>query len=179
MSQTAIELATHPANAREVAFDVTGMTCASCVRRIEKALRRVDGVEQAAVNLATEKATIRYDATRTGMDQLKGAVEHAGYGVGELPAPPDAPAPTAAPGEVVLPIEGMTCASCVRRIEKRLSRVDGVDQANVNLATEQAHVVFDPALVDVQALTAAVEQAEQGAAAHQRAPRLDQRAAEG
>ena len=76
MSQTAIELATHPANAREVAFDVTGMTCASCVRRIEKALRGVDGVEQAAVNLATEKATIRYDATRTGMDQLKGAVEH-------------------------------------------------------------------------------------------------------
>ncbi|TME34835.1 MAG: copper ion binding protein, partial [Chloroflexi bacterium] len=159
MSQTAIEPATHPANAHELAFDVTGMTCASCVRRIEKALRRVDGVEQAAVNLATEKATIRYDATRTGMDQLKSAVEHAGYGVRQLPAPPDAPAPTAAPGEVVLPIEGMTCASCVRRIEKRLSRVDGVSQTNVNLATEQAHVVFDPALVDVQALTAAVEQA--------------------
>ena len=93
------------------------------------------------------------------MDQLKGAVEHAGYGVGELPAPPDAPAPKAAPGQVVLPIEGMTCASCVRRIEKRLSRVDGVSQTNVNLATEQAHLVFDPALVDVQALTAAVEQA--------------------
>ncbi len=174
MAQISTEPPTHPANAHEVAFDVTGMTCASCVRRIEKALHKVDGVEQANVNLATEKATIRYDATRAGIDQLKSAVEHAGYGVRELPAPPDAPAPTPAPGEVVLPIEGMTCASCVRRIEKRLSRMDGVSQANVNLATEQAHVVFDPALVDMPALTAAVEQAgyKVGALAAPAAPQV-------
>ena len=162
MSQPSVESPAQSANAQHVAFGLTGMTCASCVRRIEKALRKVDGVEQANVNLATEKATVKYDATRTGIEQLQTAVQHAGYGVRDVPASrsaPEAPPPPSPAGDVVLPIEGMTCASCVRRIEKRLSKVAGVTEANVNLATEQAHVLFDPALVDVPALIAAVEQA--------------------
>ena len=154
----------------EVIIPVTGMTCASCVRRIEKALGKVEGVAEASVNLATEKARVVYDPAVATTDQLKAAVEKAGYGVREMPAPaaPTAtrPAPPSAPPsdgtgatEVVLPVEGMTCASCVRRIEKALNRVEGVREASVNLATEKAKVVFDPAAASLDQLGAAVEKA--------------------
>src|SRR3712207_5445689 len=114
-----------PGAGTETSFPVTGMTCASCVRRIEKALGKVDGVAEATVNLATERARVVYDPAVANTEQLKAAVERAGYGVRELTAPAapavGAPAPTTAPAadstggtEVVLPVEGMTCASCVR-----------------------------------------------------------------
>jgi len=155
---------------REVTFPVTGMTCASCVRRIEKALGKVQGVQEASVNLATEKARVVYDPALVSGAQLKAAVEKAGYGVRDLPteAPPASMpaqqtrpvAPSAAErSEVSLPVEGMTCASCVARIEKALSKVPGVQEANVNLATERARVVFDPAVANVEQLGAAVERA--------------------
>ena len=76
---------TAPAPA-EAVFSVTGMTCASCVRRIEKALSKVEGVQQASVNLATEKAKVVYEPGVASLQQLKGAVEKAGYGVREMPA---------------------------------------------------------------------------------------------
>src|SRR6266536_1823601 len=148
------------AETQEVTFPVTGMTCASCVRRIEKALNKVDGVDQASVNLATEKATVRYDPAVASRAQMQAAVEKAGYGVREMPTPPSAPPPMrAGTGDVTLPVEGMTCASCVRRIEKALNRVEGVREANVNLATERAHVVYDPDTATLEALRAAVEKA--------------------
>ena len=153
---------------RDITFPVTGMTCASCVRRIEKALAKVEGVQQASVNLATEKARVAYDPGAVTLDQLQKAVEKAGYGVRDMPH--DLPVPAAvavaiqpisgvAPGEMSLPIEGMTCASCVRRIEKALAKVDGVESANVNLATEKAHVTFDPAKASIEQFRAAVEKA--------------------
>ncbi len=165
--QTEPPTATATTATREVTFPVTGMTCASCVRRIEKALKRVDGVQDASVNLATERARVIYDPSAAGTAALQAAVEKAGYGVRSMPTA--APAMTsvspalapAAPGvgEVTLPIEGMTCASCVRRIEKSLSKVPGVSQASVSLATEKAHVVFDSAVARPDQLTAAVEKA--------------------
>src|SRR6478735_6868939 len=92
---------------QEITFPVTGMTCASCVRRIEKALARVDGVQEASVNLATEKATVAFDPAVSGPAQLKAAVEKVGYGVRELPQPAPRPSPAPAPetGDVTLPIE--------------------------------------------------------------------------
>ncbi|HVC35005.1 MAG TPA: heavy metal translocating P-type ATPase [Chloroflexota bacterium] len=144
-------------NAREVSLPVTGMTCAPCVRRIEKALSKVDGVSVANVNLATEKGKVVYDPSVTSLNHLKLAVEKAGYGVRELP--PDPPASALATGEVLLPIEGMTCASCVRRVEKSLAKVPGVREATVNLATEPAKVVFDPAIATLDQFGAAVEKA--------------------
>ena len=167
---------THPATTEqptagtEISFPVTGMTCASCVRRIEKALGKVEGVQEASVNLATEKARVVYDPAVVTTDQLKAAVEKAGYGVREMPAPAAVPVSTAtlptAPSaegvgatEVILPVEGMTCASCVRRIEKALNRVEGVQEASVNLATEKARVVYDPATATLDQLGAAVEKA--------------------
>ena len=131
---------------KQVTLPVTGMTCASCVRRIEKALGQVDGVQEATVNLATEQARVTYDPDAANLQQLKTAVEKAGYGVRELPVevqhPMTSPAAvSAAPaspsngGEALLPIEGMTCASCVRRVEKALTKVPGVREASVNLVT--------------------------------------------
>lgn len=142
---------------------IDGMTCASCVRRVEKALAKVDGVSSANVNLATEKATVSFDPTRTSLIDLTHAVEAAGYKAEPvLPEPPVAePSPAHEPlsGSVSLPIEGMTCASCVRRVEKALGNVPGVTSANVNLATENASVAFDPSLVTLTQLNEAVERA--------------------
>lgn len=110
-------------------LSIQGMTCASCVGRVEKALKKVDGVEQANVNLATEQAVVESSAPLDRAALVK-AVERAGYDV-----------VVAAPIE--LSIDGMTCASCVARVEKALKKVPGVQQANVNLATEQAWVEAD------------------------------------
>ena len=143
----------------EVSFGVTGMTCASCVRRIEKALGQVAGVETANVNLATEKAKVTFDPQQTDVAALAVAVEKAGYGVRNLPALQAMAEPTPVVGELSLPIEGMTCASCVVRVEKALGKVLGVQKASVNLATEQANVVFDPSQVSLAQLHAAVEKA--------------------
>jgi Cu+-exporting ATPase len=153
------------AGPREINFPVIGMTCASCVRRIEKALGKVSGVGTATVNLATERATVSYDPLAASAADLRTAVEKAGYGVGRMPVDEfvaEAAAPAAVPsvaGGVILPIEGMTCASCVRRVEKALAKVEGVREASVNLATEKATVVFDPGVATAAALRAAVERA--------------------
>ena len=111
------------------------MTCPSCVRRIEKALSRVDGVNEASVNLATETARVAYDPATASPAALKAAVEKAGYSVRDLRESPSQVAtlaPSHESGDVSLPIGGMTCASCVRRIEKALSHVEGVRTADVN-----------------------------------------------
>src|SRR5918995_2951257 len=166
-----------PSSTVDISFPVTGMTCASCVNRVEKAIGKVAGVERAAVNLATERATVAFDPAATNVSEIAHAVERAGYGVADLPPEPVvAPAPpvpasrpdtngtanvsdSAGPTEAVLPIEGMTCASCVRRVEKGLEKVPGVTAANVNLATERATVAYDPAVADLATLRTAVERA--------------------
>ncbi|MCC6618131.1 MAG: cation-translocating P-type ATPase, partial [Chloroflexi bacterium] len=81
----------------ELALDITGMTCASCVRRVEKALAKVEGVQEARVNLATEQARVIVDPARADRAALTAAVERAGYGVATMPAAPATAAPTAAP----------------------------------------------------------------------------------
>jgi Cu+-exporting ATPase len=123
---------------------VEGMTCASCVGRVEKALSAIPGVSEANVNLATEAATVRADQG-VALNALRAAVEKAGYTVGEQ--------------TVQLSIEGMTCASCVARVEKALLKVPGVTSAQVNLATETAEVKLASRDLDVSALTAAVAKA--------------------
>ena len=109
----------------EIKLQVTGMTCASCVVRVEKSLKTVPGVRQASVNLATEHASVQADATVTA-DMLAAVVRKAGYEV--------------ATTETTLQVEGMTCASCVARVEKALLKVPGVQGATVNLATEKASI---------------------------------------
>jgi Cu+-exporting ATPase len=106
------------------------MTCASCVGHVERALKGVDGVMTARVNLASERATVELAPNGTGVAALMGAVRDAGY---EVPTE-----------TVLLPIGGMTCASCVGHVERALKKIEGVINASVNLATEKASVTFVP-----------------------------------
>ncbi|OZA17919.1 MAG: copper-translocating P-type ATPase [Rhodobacterales bacterium 17-64-5] len=124
----------------KVVIDVEGMTCASCVGRVERALQSVPGVRTAAVNLATERAEIIGPALDRAA--LVKAIEDAGYDVPTRP--------------VDLAIEGMTCASCVARVERALKAVPGVTAANVNLATERATVT---GTADIAALIGAIADA--------------------
>ena len=122
-------------------FAIEGMTCASCVGRVERAIRKVPGVTTASVNLATERAEVAFSGEPDTPAILK-AIQDAGYSV------PDT--------TVELAIEGMTCASCVARIEKALKAVPGVSEASVNLATERATVRFPQGAVDLSDLIATV-----------------------
>jgi Cu+-exporting ATPase len=133
---------------KNLTLPVTGMTCASCASRIERGLKKVAGVEAAQVNLASEQATIAYDAAQVQPHDLVAAVENAGYGV--------------ISDQIELPITGMTCASCVTRVEKALKKADGVLDATVNLATERASVTYAPGVATVASLQAAVEAAGYG-----------------
>lgn len=124
-------------------FPITGMTCASCVRRVEKAIAAVPGVESASVNLATERAHVRL-AEPAAAGAVIAAIRSAGYGV---------------TGQTVeIGIAGMTCASCVNRVEKAIAAVPGVVSAAVNLATERA-TVNALAGTPVSAIEAAVRKA--------------------
>ena len=161
--QTPEAAATSPANVR---FPVEGMTCASCVNRIERYLNKVDGVEAASVNLATESASVRYDPSAVRLEDLGKAVEAAGYEArleraeGTDAAQQSVTLAFSAPESrmFALDIEGMTCASCVNRIERYLNKLDGVTSANVNLATERATVTAE-ASVTVAQILGAVEAA--------------------
>ncbi|KVX83212.1 copper-transporting ATPase [Burkholderia ubonensis] len=137
-----------------IELEIEGMTCASCVARVEKALANVPGVTRASVNLATERATVDAAAGVTTA-QLVDAVRQAGYQATPVAEPEPAIAPDAALGAIELDIGGMTCASCAGRVEKALSNVPGVARASVNLATERA-TVHGAAPLDPAALIAAV-----------------------
>ena len=131
------------ARAERVDLPIEGMSCASCATRIEKGLAGVEGVAQAAVNFAAERATVRYDPTRTTADQLVRAVRDLGYGV--------------ATARAVIPIRGISCASCVTTIEGALRSTPGVLTAAVSFAAERASVDYLPGQTDVAALRRAIE----------------------
>ena len=124
---------------------IDGMHCASCVASVEKSLKRLDGVADASVNLATETATINYDPNKTGFPDFKKAVEDTGYEVRNDQA------------VKTLHIDGMHCASCVASVEKALKGIDGVEIATVNLATETAQVTYDTEKASFQDFVTAVD----------------------
>ncbi|WP_413703637.1 heavy metal translocating P-type ATPase [Pseudomonas sp. Pseusp16] len=121
---------------------IAGMTCASCAGRVERALSKVIGASAVSVNLATEQA--RVQAPSDSLPALMEAVARAGYSVPQQ--------------NLELSIDGMTCASCVGRVERALGKVTGVKSVSVNLANERAHLEL-LGQVDPQALIAAVTKA--------------------
>jgi Cu+-exporting ATPase len=123
---------------------ITGMTCTTCAATIEKSLAETRGVEKASVNFASEEASIEYDSSKVDLSKLKAAITDLGYG--------------AAVKKSIFPVGGMTCASCIARVEKALSSVPGVVSANVNLASEKATVEYTEQ-VSYQDLKRAVEDA--------------------
>ena len=133
---------------QQITLPVTGMTCASCVNRVEKALKKVPGVADASVNLSTDQASVSFDPAQAAPTALLQAVERAGYGT--------------ITDQIDIPVTGMTCASCVNRVEKALRKVPGVLDASVNLASEQASVSYLPTAAGWTELKAAIENAGYG-----------------
>jgi Cu+-exporting ATPase len=128
---------------------ITGMTCANCAFTVERSLKKAEGVSDAAVNFATEQATVVFDPALLQPADLVQQVENAGYGV--------------VTAKVELPITGMTCANCAATVERTLNRkVDGIVQANVNFATERATVEYVPGVASVAAMIRAIEKAGYG-----------------
>ena len=122
---------------------ISGMSCASCAARIEKGLAGLEGVSQATVNFAAEKATVFFRPEQTNLSNLIEKVKDLGYG--------------AKWERITLPIQGMTCASCVNKVEKALRSAKGVLQVNVNLATERASIEFIPEMVSIRDLKKVVK----------------------
>ncbi|HMQ29978.1 MAG TPA: heavy metal translocating P-type ATPase [Chloroflexaceae bacterium] len=131
-------------SSEQLTLPVQGMTCASCVAHVEKALSAVPGVAEVVVNLGTNSARLTYDPARASVDDLRAAVTGVGYQV-----------PTA---ELTLDVRGMTCASCVAHVEKALTGVPGVTSATVNLGLGTARVSYIPDVVSVGRLKQAVRE---------------------
>jgi len=127
---------------KQVSLPITGMTCANCVATVERNLKKVDGVHVALVNLSSERATVEFDPSMAGLQDLVGRVEKAGYGV--------------ATGEATLIIRRMSDDNDARRLEKVLSSMEGVTEAKVNFASEQARMRYIPTILSQADLRRAV-----------------------
>lgn len=128
---------------------ITGMTCAACANRIEKGLSRMEGVQDVAVNFATEKAAVTVDSDTADLSAIRTKIQSLGYEVTER--------------QVDLQLTGMTCAACSARIEKVLSRMPGVYHVNVNLALETGRVTYDPTALSVEQILGKIEKIGYGA----------------
>ncbi|MBM7649791.1 Cu+-exporting ATPase [Bacillus ectoiniformans] len=115
---------------KEATLPITGMTCSACAVRIEKGMKKMDGVEDASVNFALERTSIKYDPNQVSIADVKKKINDLGYDVLEEKAE--------------FNIIGMTCAACSTRIEKGLNKLEGVSKASVNLALESATVEYNP-----------------------------------
>ncbi len=126
------------AEQKQVLLPITGMTCANCVATVERNLKKVNGVQNAVVNLSSERATVSFDPDLTGLEQLIGRVQRAGYGVAE--------------GEADLLIRKMSDDNDARRLEKALLALDGVTEAQVSFASEHARLKYIPTMISQQDL---------------------------
>ncbi|WP_152395351.1 heavy metal translocating P-type ATPase [Paenibacillus guangzhouensis] len=131
-------------NEKQATLSITGMTCAACANRIEKGLNKLEGVTNANVNFALEKASLTYDPSKLDVDRMEETIKKLGYGVVKE--------------TVDFKLEGMTCAACANRIEKGLSKMPGVTSAAVNFAMETARVEYSPGEVSVADMQNKVKQ---------------------
>jgi Cu+-exporting ATPase len=130
---------------KKVEIPITGMSCASCVAKIEKGLSKMSGISDAKVNFATEKATITFNPSRVHMGDFISTIRDLGYEAGM--------------DKLVLPIQGMSCASCVKKVENALNGLEGVARASVNFATERATIQYIPGAVSMADFRRAVKEA--------------------
>ena len=128
-------------------FKIEGMTCAACTRAVERAVKKLEGVSEASVNIATEKLTISYDPSKLTEVNIKESVEKAGY--------------KALTDDITrtFKIEGMTCASCAKAVERAVKKLEGVSEASVNIATEKLTMSYDGSVLRGADIKAAVEKA--------------------
>jgi Cu+-exporting ATPase len=128
---------------KQTTIQISGMTCAACANRIEKGLNKLEGVTEANVNFALERASVTYEPDKVSPAQMEERIEKLGY--------------STVKEQVNFQITGMTCAACANRIEKGLSKLPGVLKANVNLALETARVEYNPSEVSVDEMIRRVE----------------------
>ena len=132
-------------DSKQVVLPITGMTCANCVATIERNLKKLEGVEGASVNLSSERATVAFDPEQLALGDIVARVRRAGYDVAE--------------GEADLMIKRLSDATDAARLEKALSKIEGVEQAQVNFTTERARVRYIPTLISQADLRRAVSAA--------------------
>ncbi|NLK72266.1 MAG: copper-translocating P-type ATPase [Clostridiales bacterium] len=131
-------------------LSVTGMTCASCAKAIERNLGKLDGIQRADVNLATEKLTVLYDESVTDRTKIIETVKKAGYGIVDTQSEIR---------EVSIPVSGMTCAACAKAVERYIKKLPGIQDAGVNLASEKAKVIYDSGQVRISEIKEAIVKA--------------------
>lgn len=127
-------------------LNIRGMTCAACAQRVEKTVGKLSGIQQASVNLASEKLFVEYDEDILTLAQIKESVKKIGYEVIEK-----------ADSSVTIPIGGMSCAACAQRVEKAVKKLEGVTSASVNFATENATVVYEPEKIKLSSIRQTIE----------------------
>ena len=128
---------------------ISGMTCAACAQRVQKAVGKMDGVINASVNFATEKLSVEFDEAAANIPAITNTIEQAGYGVIE----------DSKLNQVTIPIGGMTCAACSQRVEKAIDKLEGVTKVSVNLATEKATVEYNSSIIRLSAIKQSIEKA--------------------
>lgn len=126
---------------------ISGMTCAACAQRVQKAVGKIEGVADANVNFATEKLFVEFEEEKTSISSIKEAVEKAGYGTIE----------DSKLNQVTIPIGGMTCAACSQRVEKAIGKLEGVAKVSVNLETEKAAVEYDSQKIKLSTIKQCIE----------------------
>ena len=136
-------------NVKETNLQISGMTCAACAIRIEKGLNKLEGVEEANVNLALERSNVKYNPEKVNIEEIEKKIKDLGYDVVNEKTEFD--------------ITGMTCAACATRIEKGLTKLNGVVKANVNLALEKATVEYNSAVLNPSGIIKKVEALGYGA----------------
>ena len=129
-------------------FKIAGMTCASCANIIEKKVGKLSGVQKASVNFASETLTVER-TDDVSPEDIKETVIKAGYSAQEEQKSK----------EIIIPIGGMTCASCAKAVEKSIGKLDGIDEVSVNYATEKAKVVYDPSKTRISEIKDSVSKA--------------------
>ncbi|MHB9945713.1 copper-translocating P-type ATPase [Clostridium botulinum] len=132
---------------KKLSFNIEGMTCAACAKAVERVSKKLEGVQEANVNIATEKLSIIFDEKKCNTLDIEKAIEKAGYKAfldGQ---------------HMNLKIEGMTCAACAKAVERVSRKLEGVIEANVNIATEKLDITFDKSKVSINDIKRAIEKA--------------------
>ena len=136
-------------NITKSSYKVTGMTCSSCGKAAERAVKKIDGVLSQSVNMATEKIQIEYDSSKVKFEDLEVAVKKAGYILLE----------DISYSKIDFKISGMTCASCAKAIERSVNKLDGIESVSVNVATEKATISYDSSKLKLTQIRNTIEKA--------------------
>ena len=128
-------------------FKIDGMSCSACANRVERVVKKMDGVEEASVNFATETLLVKFDDAKIDAPKIEEAIVKAGYSVRKDMR------------DYTFKVEGMSCSACANRVERITKKIDGVESANVNFATEKASISYIPEKVKLSEIKEAIKKA--------------------